>query len=190
MRLDQYSVGDYSPGAPFWQQLLWYFIGSPLLRSYLLPMSGFKVLILRLFGAQIGQGVRIKTGVRVKFPWRLTIGDHVWLGEDVWIDNLAPIRIGDHVCISQSVYLCTGNHDWNHPGFALRTGEIIIESKSWLAAKSIVGPGVTIKQGSILTLGSVTVQSLEPMTIYSGNPAVAVKTRKQSLLEAENNVVS
>lgn len=89
MRLDQYTVGTYTPGAPYWKQLLWYFIGSPLVESYWLPMSSLKVWILRSFGATIGQQVRIKPGVKVKFPWRLSIGDFAWIGENAWIDNLA-----------------------------------------------------------------------------------------------------
>jgi putative colanic acid biosynthesis acetyltransferase WcaF len=89
---------------------------------------------LRRFGATIGQGARIKPGVRVKLPWRLTIGDHCWIGENTWFDNLAPITIADHVCISQDVYLCTGNHDWSDPNFKLITRSIHIEKGSWLGS--------------------------------------------------------
>jgi putative colanic acid biosynthesis acetyltransferase WcaF len=178
MRLDQYTVGNYTPGAPYWKQLLWYFIGSPLVESYCLPFSAFKLWVLRSFGAKIGQGVRIKPGVRVKFPWRLNIGDFVWLGEDVWIDNLALVTIESHVCLSQGVYLCTGNHDWNHPNFKLIHAPIHIQESSWIAAKSIIGPGVTVGRGAVLTLGGVTGNSLEPMTIYAGNPAKPIKHRK------------
>jgi putative colanic acid biosynthesis acetyltransferase WcaF len=132
---------------------------------------------LRLFGATVGQGVRIKPGVRVKFPWRLTISNHVWIGEAAWLDNLAEIVIEDHVCISQSVYLCTGNHDWSDPTFKLRLGKIHLESGSWVAARATVGPGVTIGRGAILSLGSTASKSLEPMTIYAGNPAVPIRQR-------------
>jgi putative colanic acid biosynthesis acetyltransferase WcaF len=177
MRLDLYTTGDYTPGASLFKRLLWYFIGSLLVQSYLIPVSALKVFLLRLFGAEIGEGVRIKPGVRVKFPWRLVIGDHVWLGEDLWIDNLAPVVIGDHVCISQDVYICTGNHDWSKPEFSLKTQAIAIESGSWIAARSSIAPGVTIGEGAILTLGSVALKSLEPMQIYQGNPAVSIKAR-------------
>jgi putative colanic acid biosynthesis acetyltransferase WcaF len=177
MQLDRYTLGSYTPGAVYWKQLLWYFIGSPLVQSYWLPVSALKVRILRLFGATIGQGVRIKPGVRVKFPWRLTIADYVWIGEETWIDNLAHVTIESHVCISQSVYLCTGNHDWKHPHFQLLTSPIYIQEGSWLAARSTVGPGVTVGRGAVLALGSVTGRSLEPMMIYAGNPAEAIKPR-------------
>jgi putative colanic acid biosynthesis acetyltransferase WcaF len=178
MRLDNYTLGSYTPGAPYWKQLLWYFLGSPLLTSHLLPISIFKVWLLRSFGAKIGQQVRIKPGVRVKFPWRLTIGDCVWIGEDTWIDNLAHVKIASHVCVSQGVYLCTGNHDWSHPHFKLMPAPIHLEESSWIAAKSVIGPGVTVGRGAVLTLGGVTGRSLESMVIYAGNPAQPIKKRK------------
>lgn len=178
MRLDRYATGDYSPGAPLWQQLLWFFVGCPLVRCYWLPFSGLKVALLRAFGARIGAGVRMKPGVLVKFPWRLQVGDHVWIGEQTWIDNLAPVTIGSHVCISQGVYLCTGNHDWSAPNFDLRVAPIVLASHCWLAARSTVGPGVTVGEGVVLALGSVAGRSLDPWQVYAGNPAVAIKHRQ------------
>lgn len=183
MYLDEYTIDDYTAGAPYYKQLLWYFFGDPLVRSYLLPFSSLKVLILRLFGAQIGQQVRLKTGIHIKFPWRLIVGDYVWIGENTWIDNLAVVTIENHVCISQGVYLCTGNHDWSDRNFKLMTQEIYIQAGSWLAAKSSVGPGVTVGRGAVLSLGSVTGRSLEPMTIYAGNPAIAIKQRQIKLVD-------
>jgi putative colanic acid biosynthesis acetyltransferase WcaF len=183
MQLDRYIPTNYNPGAPYWKQLLWYFVGSPLVQSNWLPMSSFKIWLLRSFGATIGKGVRIKPGVRVKFPWRLVVGDYVWIGEDAWIDNLAIVTIESHVCISQGVYLCTGNHDWSHPHFKLITASIHLETGSWLAARSVVGPGVTIGEGSVLGLGSVTGRSLKPMMIYAGNPAQPIKPRQLKEIE-------
>ncbi|MDR9402006.1 MAG: putative colanic acid biosynthesis acetyltransferase [Halothece sp. Uz-M2-17] len=177
MQLDQYTTGSYTPGAPYWKQLLWYFVGRPLLETYWIPFSGFKIRLLTLFGAKIGSQVRIKPGVRVKFPWRLTLGDYVWLGENAWLDNLAPIIIESHVCVSQGVYLCTGNHNWNDPTFSLITAPITLEEGSWIAARAVIGPDVTVGRGAVLGLGSVTGKSLTPMTIYIGNPAQPIKKR-------------
>lgn len=178
MRLDHYTRGTYTPGAPYWRQLLWYFLGAPLVQSYWLPVSAIKVWILRLFGAEIGRGVRIKPGVRIKFPWRLMVKDFVWIGEGAWLDNLAPITLESHVCLSQQVYLCTGNHDWSHPHFHLTPAPIYVQQGSWIAARAVIGPGVIVGQGAVLTLGAVTGRSLAPMTIYAGNPAQPVKQRK------------
>jgi len=177
MYLNRYTLDSYTPGAPLWQQILWYTIGHELVRSRWIPLSRFKVWVLRRFGARIGRQVRIKPGVSIKFPWRLIVGNYVWIGENAWLDNLAPITLEDHVCLSQDVYLCTGNHDWSHPNFKLIPGPIHLEQGSWIAARATIGPSVTIGRGAVLALGSVTGRSLEPMTIYAGNPAQPVKKR-------------
>src|ERR1700688_202087 len=71
-------------GAPRWVEVLWYFLGLPMLRSHLIVSSSFRCMLLRAFGAKIGKGVYIKPGLRVKFPWYLEVGDYSWLGEDLW----------------------------------------------------------------------------------------------------------
>jgi putative colanic acid biosynthesis acetyltransferase WcaF len=176
--LSHYKRPTYAPGVSRWKSILWYFIGFTLVKSYYLPYSLIKVWILRLFGAQIGIGVCLKPGVHIKFPWQLKIGDHCWIGENTWIDNLAPVVLENNVCLSQGVYLCTGNHDWSDPAFQLRLGSIHLGEGCWIAAKSVVGPGVSVGAGAVLTLGSVTAQSLEPRVIYAGNPAQPIKSRK------------
>jgi len=115
--------------------------------------------------------------VRVKNPWRLVIGDHCWLGEAVWIDNLADVRIGSHVTLSQGALLLTGNHDYTRSDFPYRLGEITLEDGVWVGAQSVVCPGVTCHSHAILTVGSVATRSLDAWGIYAGNPAKFVRER-------------
>ena len=152
-------------------------MAQALLLTSPLPGSRLRVWLLKLFGARIGRHVMIKPGVRVKFPWLLQIGDHTWIGEDVWIDNLAEVEIGDHCCLSQGAYLCTGNHDWSRPSFDLVVRPIRIQSQSWLAARSVVGPGVTVREGAVLGLGSVAVHDLQAWHVHLGSPARPVRLR-------------
>jgi putative colanic acid biosynthesis acetyltransferase WcaF len=119
----------------------------------------------------------VKPGVRVKYPWLLKIGDFSWIGEDAWIDNLAMVQIGSHVCVSQGAYLCTGNHDWSDPRFGLIVRPIKIGDGAWVGAKALVCPGAELGAGAVAAAGSVVAGILEPNTIYSGNPAEAVKAR-------------
>lgn len=177
MILSDYSPGAYTAGRSLPVQLGWWFVGAALVRSSYLPFSGLKVFVLRLFGAKLGKGVRVKPGVHIKFPWRLRVGDHSWIGERVWIDNLSEVSIGSHTCVSQGVYLCTGNHRWDTPDFSLDAKPIEIGNHVWLAAGSAVGPGVRVGDGAVLTLGSVAAKSLDPWSIYSGNPIRRVGAR-------------
>lgn len=177
MYLDNYSTGDYSPGASFLKQLLWFYVGSSLVQTKLIPLAKFKVFILRLFGAKIGQNVNIKPGVQIKFPWHLVVGDYTWIGENVWIDNLVKVTIEPHCCISQGVYFCTGNHNWSKPNFDLITGEIYVERGSWVGAQAMIGPGVTVQKGAVLCMGAVATKSLQSMQVYAGNPCKIIKLR-------------
>lgn len=54
---------------------------------------------------------------------------------------------------------------------------IILKEGSWVGAKSIVGPGVTLESHAVLALGSVASSNLESYGIYRGNPAMLVKKR-------------
>ena len=177
VRLADFNNSWYSPGRSFAVQSLWFFLGLPLLRASWNPFSAFRCWLLRRFGASVGTGVVIKPGVRVKYPWLLEIGDHSWIGEDAWIDNLSPVRIGADVCISQGVYLCTGNHDWSDPAFGLIARPIQIADGAWIGAKVIVCPGITVAEGAVATAGSVVTRDLDAHTIYGGNPAVKIKSR-------------
>lgn len=157
---------------------LWFFLGLPLLRCQVLPFSSGRRLLLRLFGADIGKAVVIKPGVRVKYPWLLRVGDYCWIGEDCWIDNLSLVDLGNHVCVSQGVYLCTGNHDWSDPAFGLSVRPIHIRDGAWICARAMVGPGIRIGEGAVLTAGSVATKSIQPYAIYAGNPAAPLGSRK------------
>jgi putative colanic acid biosynthesis acetyltransferase WcaF len=153
MRLDRYDNGGFDRGRPALVEGLWWIAQGCLFATWL-PGSGWRVALLRLFGARIGRGCVIKPRVRVKFPWRLLLGDHVWLGESVWIDNLAEVRIGSHCCVSQGVYLCTGNHDHRDEAFRLLTAPIVLEDEVWLGALCVVAPGVVISRGTVVRMGS------------------------------------
>lgn len=178
IRLSSFNNEWYLPGRSSFWQATWFLVGSPLLRSAVIPFSGFRTRLLRLFGAEIGKGVVIKPGVRVKYPWRLRIGSYSWLGEDSWIDNLANVEIGSNVCLSQDTYLCTGNHDWTDPSFGLIVKPICVEDGAWIGARSIVCPGVHVGQAAVVSAGSVVNRNVPPDEIHSGNPAAFVRRRK------------
>lgn len=177
VRLNLTSNRDYHPGRPLWCRLLWIVVEWLTLLNPIFLSSGLKRRVLIAFGARIGQGVIIKPNLHVKHPWRLVVGDHCWLGERAWIDNLVPVTIGSNVCISQGAYLCTGNHDWADPGMGMMAKPITIEDGAWIGAFARVGPGVTVGEEAIVTMGSVLLRDAEPRGVYQGNPAVKVRER-------------
>lgn len=175
--LSRFENSWYDPGRGFVVRTVWHLMNALFLINPLNLSSGLKVIVLRLFGARIGEGVVIKPGVNVKYPWRLEIGDHTWIGENAWLDSLDHIRIGSHCCISQGVYFCTGNHDWTDPAFGLVIKPIVIEDGAWVGARATVLPGVTVASHSIVTAGTVMAKDTEANMIYAGNPPVVIKER-------------
>lgn len=175
--LSLYDNSWYNPGGGTIKRLVWYFTNVLFFINPLNPISKLKIYLLRLFGAKIGTGVNIKPCVNIKYPWRLEIGDYTWIGENVWIDNLAQVKIGSNVCISQGAMLLCGNHNYKKPTFDLMIGEITLEDGSWVGAQSVVCPGVTLHTHAILGVSSVAHHDLEAYGIYQGNPAVKVRER-------------
>jgi len=169
--------GAYEPGRPYVVRALWLVVEALVLLNPVVVSYGFKRWVLRRFGATIGRGVLIKPGVHVKYPWRLAVGDHCWLGERAWLDNMEDVVLGSNVVVSQGAYLCTGNHDWSDPVMPLAPRPIRVGDGAWIGAFAKVGPGLTIGEGSVLSLGAVALSDTEPWGIYAGNPAERTSTR-------------
>ena len=177
--LSTYNNDWYKPGSKL-KRALWYLINTCFFKGSWNISSNIKIFWLRVFGASIGKAIIIRSRVNIKYPWKLKIGNHCWIGEGVWIDNLDQITLEDNVCISQGAFLGCGNHNYKSSSFDLMTAPIYIKQGSWIGAKALVGPGVITGAHAVLSLGAVATKNLEPYTVYSGNPAVAIHIRKIS----------
>ena len=177
VKLQTYDNSWYSPGRSAIWRAAWFFVGSPLVRSHLVPSSALRVAILRLFGARIGERVVIRHHVNIKYPWHLSVGDDTWIGERVWIDSLTSVRIGSNACLSQGAFLCTGNHNWSDPGFGLMIAPVQLNDGAWAGAMSILTPGAVLGTGAVAAAGSVISGTVPDFEIYAGNPAVFLKKR-------------
>jgi putative colanic acid biosynthesis acetyltransferase WcaF len=173
--LSKFNNDWYKPGSAI-KRLTWYCISSLFFESAF-PLNGFKLFLLKCFGARISSGVVIKPRVRIKYPWKLSIGEYSWIGEEVWIDNLDQVTIGSHCCLSQGSFLLCGNHDYKKSAFDLITRPIVLEDGVWIGAKSTVCPGVVAHSHAVLSVGSVATSNLEAYSIYQGVPAQKLRER-------------
>ena len=176
VQLNQYNNDNYHPGRPL-KKTLWYFTNMFFFKTMLPFPSSFKVRLLDIFSAKIGNSVVIKPNVNIKYPWFLEIGNDCWIGEGVWIDNLAKVTIGSNVVLSQGAFLLTGSHDYKKEAFDLILDEIVLEEGVWIGAKATVCPGLTCRSHSVLSVGSVVTNDMEAYGIYQGNPAEMKRER-------------
>jgi putative colanic acid biosynthesis acetyltransferase WcaF len=177
--LSQYQNRSYSPGRNRLVRGLWYFISALIFESGWFPLMAPKRWILRLFGARIGRGLVVKPRVWIKYPWRLVVGDHCWIGQGAWIDNLADVKLGSHVCVSQQVYVCTGSHDYRRRTFDLITRPVEVGDGAWLGARALVLGGVTVGSNAVVAAGSLVTKDVPVAAIVAGQPARTVAQRSE-----------
>jgi putative colanic acid biosynthesis acetyltransferase WcaF len=165
-----YDQSWFDRGRPGWYILLWWLVQAiafPLTPHF---FQSARVVLLRFFGARIGQGVIIRPTARFTYPWKVCIGDYSWIGDDVVLYSLDEITIGEHCVISQKCYLCTGSHDLQDPAFGLQTAAIAIGNGAWVAADCFVGPGVKIGANAVIGARSNVLANVPHQQVCWGNP--------------------
>jgi putative colanic acid biosynthesis acetyltransferase WcaF len=138
---------------------------------------GFRAWLLRLFGARLGNNVRVRRTAKIEIPWNLDIGDDVSIGDSAILYSLGPIKIGARSFLSQYAHLCAGSHDSQHVNYPLLRPPITIGTDCWIAADAFVGPGVTIGDRTVVGARASVFSDLPSDVIAVGNPAKPIKPR-------------
>jgi putative colanic acid biosynthesis acetyltransferase WcaF len=158
-------------------RLLWNIACALLFRLSPRPCHAWRALVLRCFGARLGRDCHIYPGCTIWAPWNLQCEDGAAIADGAVIYNAAKIHLGVHAIVSQQAYLCTATHDLEDPAFPMITAPISVGSYAWICARACVLPGVIVREGAVLALGSVTSRSLDPWQIYAGAPARRIRAR-------------
>jgi putative colanic acid biosynthesis acetyltransferase WcaF len=157
---------------------LWGIVWVLLFRPSPRPFHAWRRMLLGLFGARLGSGVRVYNSARIWAPWHLSMGDFSVLGDFVDCYAVDRIDIGAHTVVSQYTHLCTATHDVDQPGFPLVTAPIRIGSQAWVAADAFVGPGVTVGDGAVVGARASVFKDVEPWTVVGGTPARMIRRRE------------
>jgi putative colanic acid biosynthesis acetyltransferase WcaF len=158
------------------RRVLWG-LAHPLFRYSPRPCFGWRRLLLRIFGAEVGRQVNVYPSTRIVLPWRLTIGDWSSIGEDALIYNLGHVTVGRAVTISQRAHLCAGTHDYVREDMPLLRLPITVEDRAWICADAFVGPDVRIREGAIVGARAVVTKEVGAWAIVAGNPARQIGSR-------------
>lgn len=134
--------------------------------------------VLRLWGAKIGRRCAVAASAHIWAPWNLEVGDYVAIGPRADIYNVDKIIMGSNITVSQGSYLCAASHDIRQLKKPLKTSPIKLEDSTWIGARAIVLPGVTIGEGAVVAAGAVVTKDVEPWTVVGGNPAKFIKKRE------------
>lgn len=164
-------------GRLVWNLCYWIFFRPFNLNLF----KGWRNLVLRLFGAKIGNNSCINASVKIWAPWNLEVGDFSSVGPGVDCYNQGKIVIGDHTIISQKTYLCASSHDFTISNFPLILKPIKIGNQVWIAADAFIAPGAFIGEGAVVGAKAAVFKKVEPWTVVGGNPAKYIKERELHL---------
>ena len=136
--------------------------------------------IRKLMSELIGQ--ELDEGFGLFPPFYTDCGRNIHLEKNVFINSgckfqdQGGVYIGENSLIGHNVILATLNHEMDPYHRAdLHPKPIHIGKRVWIGSGSILLPGVTIGDNSIVGAGSVVTKDVPPNVIVAGNPAKFIK---------------
>ena len=126
----------------------------------------------------VGDHFKIWSGHRLTLVsgWgRIRIGDRVFINSGVVLFSAHAITIGNDVAIANEAYLMdTDSHGVE--GRPVKEAPIVIGDGTWIGARAIILPGVTIGRRCLVAAGAVVSRDVPDDTLVAGNPAREVRT--------------
>lgn len=112
--------------------------------------------------------------------WKnVQIGKHCSVNRGVVIQGFNEVKIGERVVLSVNALILDGNLDHKHlikyKKRIHKPNYVYIGNEVWIGAASIILPGVSIGDRSIVAAGSVVTQSFPENVIIGGNPAKIIR---------------
>jgi maltose O-acetyltransferase len=129
-----------------------------------------------------GKDVNIEHGADFGKGRDIRLGDRSGIGIRARLDD--PVLIGNDVMMGPDVLIFTQGHrfsDLTKPMIEQGSSKrrpVVIGNDVWIGERAIILPGVTVGDGAIIGAGAVVRDSIPPLGIAIGNPAVVVDTRR------------
>src|ERR1019366_1548392 len=158
---------------------LWLLVWPLLFRPSPTPLFWWRRFLLRLFGAEVGEGAHPYPSARIWAPWNLVMKAESCLASGVDCYSVDKIVLGRDAVVSQRAFLCTATHGHREAGFQLMTGPVVICENAWVAAEAYIGPGVTVGAGAVVGARAVIVRDVPPGATVVGNPARLIARKKE-----------
>ena len=164
------------------KRVVWNVAAAMLFRPFITPVfRKWRIMMLRLFGAQIEWDANVYASVKIWAPWMLRMGHRSCLGPDVICYNQDWVVLDDDAIVSQYSYLCTAGHDIDHANTAdsgLVTAPIVLHHGAWIGSRAFIGMGVKVGEGAVVGATASVYKNVEPWSVVGGNPAKVIKKRE------------
>ncbi|MFA0423742.1 sugar O-acetyltransferase, partial [Vibrio sp. 10N.222.54.A1] len=138
------------------------------------PSEGYKrQQIMKQLFAEVGEGCYIEPPLHANWGRHTHLGDNVYVNFNLTLVDDTDVFIGDNVMIAPNVTIATGTHPIS-PELRLKAAQfnvpVRIGNNVWLGAHTVVLPGVTIGENSVIGAGSIVTQDIPANVVAVGNP--------------------
>lgn len=133
--------------------------------------------------AALGEGCKLLCTTKFNgktYTPKLEIGKNFHATRNLTIQCANNVVIENDVLIASDVFIIDFNHgmnpqNGNYLQNDLEVDKVLLENGVWIGNSTIILPGVTIGEKSIIGAGSVVTKSIPPYCIAAGNPAKVIK---------------
>ncbi|EPD0965181.1 sugar O-acetyltransferase [Vibrio vulnificus] len=132
-----------------------------------------RTAILRDLLANVGENCYIEPPLRANWGKHTHLGNNVYANFNLTLVDDTHIYIGNSVMIAPNVTIATAGHPID-PELRRKVAQfnipVHIKDNVWIGANSVVLPGVTIGENSVIGAGSVVTKDIPANVVAVGNP--------------------
>ena len=127
-----------------------------------------------------GPGVVLGKGVILSSPHKIEIGKNTYIGHYSHLMGGGGISIGEWCQFSSFSIIATANHNINGDRYHnnITYQKVVIGNNVWCGANTIILPGVTVGDNSVIAAGAVVTKDIPENVIVGGVPAKFLKKIK------------
>jgi putative colanic acid biosynthesis acetyltransferase WcaF len=147
-------------------------LGTKLFRPW-------RILVLKLFGADMAWSAEVYASAKVWAPWLLTMEEGSCIGPHVIVYNQARVTLRQDACLSQYAYVCTAGHETgsvNNAKTGLVVAPVTLERGAWVGTRAFINMGVQVGEGAVVGACACVFKDVAPRTVVGGNPAVLLSS--------------
>lgn len=147
-------------------------LGTKLFRPW-------RILLLKLFGAEVAWSAEVYASAKVWAPWLLTMEEGSCIGPHAIVYNQARVTLRQDACLSQYAYVCTAGHETgsvNNAKTGLVVAPVTLERGAWVGTRAFINMGVQVGEGAVVGACACVFKDVVPRTVVGGNPAVLLSS--------------
>ena len=136
-----------------------------------------KALIQELF-SHAGKDAYVEAPFFCDYGYNVSVGDYFFSNYDCVFLDCGKITIGDYVMLGPKVSIYTANHpiDPTVRSYGHDHGiPVTIGSHVWIGGNTVVCPGVTIGDNTVIGAGSVVTKDIPANVVAAGNPCRVIR---------------